>query len=58
LLARGVDRVSPVHGKVETMKFIVTLVWPKRAFRNDDRVESNDFLDAPSAEVGEFAVGR
>ncbi len=33
------------------MKFIATLAWPKGAFRNDDRVESNVLVDAPSADV-------
>jgi len=33
------------------MKFIVTLIWPKGASHNDDRVRTNDVLDAPSADV-------
>jgi hypothetical protein len=33
------------------MKFSVTLASPKGAFRNEDRVESTEFVDAPSADV-------
>ena len=33
------------------MKFIVTLIWPKGAFPNADRIESNESIDAPSIYV-------